>query len=150
MNALSFVKDGNNNVTRIDFNTASRGNRTRAAVGSSYPNSSVGLSANFANQYFTSDAGMETLDVNFVNGEISSITDNANNEVLASFGSYNESNAGAYNSYLDAYVTGQVGNTSSSLTDLYVKFINNTSSSSDGISYPATGSTVVNLSLIHI
>ena len=56
----------------------------------------------------------------------------------------NENNAGAYNSYLDAYVTGQVGNTSSSLTDLYVKFINNTSNSFDGISYPATGSTVVN------
>lgn len=55
-----------------------------------------------------------------------------------------ENNAGAYNSYLDAYITGQVGSTSSSLTDLYVKFINNPSSSSDGISYPATGSTVVN------
>ena len=142
--SLSLQRDASNNVTRIDLNTSSKGLRTRDAVGTSFPNTSVGKDGNFANQYFTSDAGMERLDVNFVNGEISSITDNANGEVLVSFSSYNESNAGQYNSFIDAHVTGQVGSTSSALTDLYANFTNNSSNVFDDLSYPATGSTVVN------
>lgn len=57
---------------------------------------------------------------------------------------HNEGNAGQYNSFIDAHVTGQVGSTSSALTDLYVNFTNNSSNVFDDLSYPATGSTVVN------